>query len=267
MHRRPAVAGSFYPAHTETLEREVRACLGEVRGSRRAVAVLSPHAGYIYSGSCAGRTYAEIAVPGLAVVLCPNHTGLGEPLALMTEGEWETPLGTVPVDGALAMRLKDLDPEISIDAGAHTREHALEVQLPFLQVLRPGIRIVPLCVGTRRLSSLLGLGDAIAGAIRASGEDVLIVISSDMSHYIPFEKARLRDAIAIDRMENLDAEGLHEAVESEDISMCGYCPAVAGIRAARSLGATRGTLVCYTSSGDRTGDYDEVVAYAGMVFN
>ena len=267
MHRRPAVAGSFYPADPETLIREVRSCLGADREKTPAVAILAPHAGYIYSGPCAGTIYAGVAVPDLAVVLCPNHTGLGAPLAIMDEGYWETPLGPVPIDAALARRIADLAPEITTDPRAHQREHALEVQLPFLRVLRPGVRIVPICVGTRRLASLLALGDAIAGAIAGAGESVLVVISSDMSHYIPFEDARARDALAIAKMEDLDPEGLHEIVESKDISMCGYCPAVAGIRAARSLGATSGRLVAYTSSGDRTGDYDEVVAYAGMVFH
>jgi predicted class III extradiol MEMO1 family dioxygenase len=262
-----------------------------------------------------------VIVPDRAIVLCPNHTGLGRPLAVMAEGEWETPIGPVPIDRSLARRLLDLDPELADDALAHSREHALEVQLPFLRILSPALRIVPICVGTSRLASLLALGDAIAAAVRetagggigAAAQDatavgeplatdlaeemivgsspmpearcattdagatephgqrrrdqILVVISSDMSHYIPFEEARELDAMAIERMEELDAEGLHSVVEREEISMCGAMPAVAGLRAARALGASRGRLVAYTSSGDRTGDYREVVAYAGMVFH
>ena len=185
----------------------------------------------------------------------------------MDEGEWETPLGRVRIDARLGGRLRELDADLSEDALAHAREHSLEVQIPFLQVLRPDVRIVPISVGTRKLGVLLGLGDALAKAIGSAGEEVLIVISSDMSHYIPFEKARARDALAIEEMERIDSKGLHEIVEREDISMCGYCPAVAGLRAARSLGARRGTLIGYTSSGDRTGDYSSVVAYAGLIFN
>lgn len=267
MHRFPAVAGSFYPADAPTLAREVRAFLGDKRSTARAVAVLAPHAGYVYSGPCAGRAYGEIDVPELAIILCPNHTGLGKPLALMDEGEWETPLGPVRIETALARQLLALDSDLSVDPLAHLREHALEVQLPFLQVLRPSIRFVPVCVGTNNRKALLGLGDAIAEAVRDTEDDVLIVISSDMSHYIPFEEARARDTLAIERMEKLDAEGLLGVVRREAISMCGYCPAVAGIRAARVLGAAKGRLVAYTSSGDRTGDYHEVVAYASMVFN
>jgi hypothetical protein len=126
---------------------------------------------------------------------------------------------------------------------------------------------VPICVGAHRLRDLLGLGDALAEAIRTAGEEVLIVISSDMSHYIPFDEARVLDAKAIKMMESLDAEGLHATVEREEITMCGYCPAVVGLRAARLLGARSGRLVAYTSSGDRTGDYNSVVAYAGLTFH
>lgn len=267
MHRKPAVAGSFYPADPDELEREVRACLDGPGAAEDAVAVLAPHAGYVYSGPCAGRTYSQIRIPDLAIVLCPNHTGLGEPLALMDEGAWETPLGPVPIDSRMARRLLDIDPDLSRDAVAHVREHALEVQLPFLQTLRPSIRFVPICVGTRVRRTLLALGEALAESIRTAGEPVLIVISSDMSHYVPFETARALDALAIEKMAALDAEGLHEVVERKGISMCGYCPAVAGVRAAKLLGAERGRLVSYTSSGERTGDYGDVVAYAGMVFN
>ena len=267
MRRKPAVAGTFYPADAAILGREVRACLGEARGAKPAVAVLAPHAGYIYSGPCAGATYREVEVPDRAIILCPNHTGLGRPLAVMDEGEWETPLGDVPIDSDLARRLLEIDPALTVDALAHQREHALEVQLPFLRINRPALRIVPICVGTNRLRELLALGDAIADVVRGAGGPVLIVISSDMSHYIPFEEARAQDAHAIEKMEKLDAEGLHGVVQRNRISMCGYCPAVAGIRAARALGAERGRLVAYTSSGDRTGDYREVVAYAGMVFH
>ncbi len=267
MNRKPAVAGTFYPANPETLRREVLACLGAERGDEEAVALLAPHAGYIYSGECAGRTYAQVRVPGLVVALGPNHTGFGRPLAIMEEGTWETPLGPVPLDGPLARRLRELDPAIEADPIAHAREHSLEVQLPFLLALRPDVRVVPICVGTDRLSELLALGDAVAEAVRGAGERVLIVVSSDMSHYIPFDLARALDAKAIAKLEALDAEGLHRTIEREGITMCGYCPAVAGLRAARALGAGSGRLVAYTSSGDRTGDYASVVAYAGLTFH
>jgi MEMO1 family protein len=267
MIRKPAVAGSFYPSNPTALRQEVLACLGTECRAEGATALLAPHAGYIYSGPCAGRTYAEVTVPGLVVVLGPNHTGMGQPLAVMDEGEWETPLGRVPIEGALAHRLQALDPSLVTDPLAHLREHSLEVQLPFLLALRPAFRMVPICVGTHRLRDLLSLGDALAEAIRSAGEEVLIVISSDMSHYIPFDVARKLDALAIERMREVDAEGLHAVVEREMISMCGYCPAVVGLRAARSLGASSGRLVAYTSSGERTGDYDSVVAYAGLTFH
>ena len=269
MRRKPAVAGSFYPAWPDALRREVEAYLGpEASGAGEpAFAVLAPHAGYMYSGPCAGATYAKAHVPARVVVLGPNHTGLGAPLAIMDSGTWETPFGDVPIDTSLARAIERLDARLRVDALAHAREHSLEVQIPFLLRRQPELSLVPICVGTHRLADLVELGDALAEAIRGAGDDVLIVISSDMSHYIPFEEARARDARAITKMEALDPEGLHEVVEREGISMCGYCPAVVGLRAARGLGATTGSLVSYTSSGDRSGDYDSVVAYAGLVFH
>lgn len=266
MRRKPAVAGTFYPASAGVLRREVEAYLGPVRGEDRARAILVPHAGYIYSGPCAGATYGAVLVPQRAIVLGPNHTGRGAPLALSPASEWDTPLGPVSLDAPLARRLLELDPQLSPDEEAHRREHSIEVQVPFLRERRPDVRIVPVCVGTRRLPDLLRLGDAVAEAVREAGEDVLVVISSDMSHYLPAEEARVRDAPAIARMEALDPEGLHAVCEENDISMCGYCPAVAGLQAARRLGATSGRLVAYTHSGDRTGDMESVVAYAGLVF-
>ena len=272
MIRVPTVAGQFYPSRPEALREIVLECLGgkpgeKTTGKQEAVAVLAPHAGYIFSGPCAGRVYASVRVPERVVVLCPNHTGIGEPVAVMGAGEWETPLGSVPVDESLARELMAEDPDVSDDESAHRREHSLEVQLPFLQVLSPHMRLVPLCVGTQRHDVLINLGDALARVIHKAGEKVLIVISSDMSHYISAERAKALDAKAISAMEALDPVRLHEVVRRDRISMCGVAPAVAGLQAARALGARKGTLVSYTNSGDRTGDHREVVAYAGLIFN
>lgn len=266
MVRRPAVAGAFYPDDPATLRREVEALIGSERGSQRAVAILVPHAGYIYSGACAGRTYSETEIPDRVILIGPNHTGAGSPLAIMERGAWLTPLGEASIDEEIADALLARGAGLASDARAHAREHALEVQIPFLQVIRPGVRFAPIAVGTRRLEELLALGAAIAEVVRASAEPVLIVISSDMSHYIPLERARIEDRPALQAMEAVDPERLHAEVESRGISMCGYCPAVAGLAAARSLGARAGRLVAYTSSADASGDEASVVAYAGMTF-
>ena len=264
--RLPAVAGHFYPADPEELRRLVRSFLLP-SPREEAIAILVPHAGYIYSGSCAGKAYSSVRLPSRIVVLCPNHTGLGEPLAMMASGSWETPLGSAPIDEELARALLREDAQLAEDEAAHRREHSLEVQLPFLQELRPGFRFVPICLGTQQHKALLCLGQALERVIRGAGEPVLIVISSDMSHYIPAERARELDGRAIKAMEQVDPEKLEEVVRREGISMCGIAPAVAGLHAARLLGARQGRLIAYMNSGDRTGDYGEVVGYAGLVFH
>jgi AmmeMemoRadiSam system protein B len=266
MKRMPAVAGSFYPADPAELQAAVAECLSADVPRIPALALLAPHAGYIYSGPCAGKVYSSVELPERIVVLCPNHTGFGAPLAIRSGGSWQTPLGEVPVDEDLAAALKRADPDIREDGEAHRREHALEVQLPFLQVLRPEFRLTPICVGTHRHDQLERLGEALASVIREADERILIVISSDMSHYIAAERARELDGRAIAAMEAMDPGGLHDVVHREGISMCGIAPAVAGLFGARRLGARKGRLIAYTNSGDRTGDYSEVVAYAGLVF-
>lgn len=266
MIRRPAVAGQFYPADPETLRRDLVA-LTQGKSSPaepRGVALMVPHAGYIYSGRVAGATYVSVRLPQRAVILCPNHTGLGEAIAVSDESHWETPLGRVPIDAPLARDILERCPKARADASAHSREHSLEVQVPFLQHLVGDVRFVPICVGTLHLPALLDLGRAMAGAIRDDGDDILLIISSDMSHYVPAAVAEKQDRKAIERLLAIDPEGLHRVVLEEDISMCGIAPAVAGLEAARRLGASRARLVAYGHSGETSGDVRSVVGYAGV---
>jgi hypothetical protein len=271
MIRQPVFAGHFYPADADLLRRDVESHILASRptggGRRPALALVVPHAGYIYSGSVAGATYAAAELPAVLLILCPNHTGAGRPIAAMSSGAWATPLGEVPVDEALAGRLLETCAGLEVDARAHAREHSLEVQLPFLQVALGAFTFVPVCVGTGKLDALLDLGRGIARAIAESERRIGIVVSSDMSHYVPADVARARDQAAIERMVAVDPEGLHREVRERDISMCGYAPAVAGLEAARRGGAASGRLIAYASSGDTTGDYDSVVGYAGLVFS
>lgn len=261
MERESAVAGRFYPAEPDRLASEVRRLLGDEASPRvHALGVIAPHAGYIYSGAIAGETFSRVDVPLRAVVLCPNHTGLGEPVALWPDGGFRTPLGLVPVDRELVAALAAC-PLVSADRAAHRHEHALEVQLPFLLARQPDLRIVPLCLGPLALEECRELGVALA---RAAGRDALLVASSDMSHYIPAAEARRRDRRALERVLALDAEGLYETVRSEGITMCGVVPATVMLFAARELGATSATLVRYGSSGDVNGDDTSVVGYAGV---
>jgi hypothetical protein len=265
--RMPAVAGQFYPGQAQALEHEVEEYTRFQGEKIAARGCLVPHAGYMYSGHVAGAVYGKLALPRRFIILCPNHTGLGKPLAIMSSGAWKTPLGNAAVDEKLAESLKRNSPLFSEDAEAHRREHALEVQLPFLQKLQPDFTFVPIVVGTSRYEALEGVGKAIAAAIEEEGADgaVLVAASSDMNHYESDEITRAKDARALDRILALDAPGLYEAIARQQISMCGFGPAIAMLTAARRLGATRAELVRYATSGDISGDRKAVVGYAGVV--
>ena len=257
------MAGHFYPAEPTRLARELERLLAAPGAPpRAALAVLAPHAGYVYSGSVAGATYARVEVPRLAIVLCPNHTGLGAPAALWPDGAWKTPLGPVPVDAGLTEALRAC-PIVEDDRAAHRREHALEVQLPFLRTRRPDVAIAALCLGPLDADACAEVGRAVADAARRHG--ALVVASSDMSHYEPAQVARAHDERALERFLALDARGLWQRVREEDISMCGVIPATVALFAARDLGATRAELVRYASSGDVNGDLTSVVGYAGAI--
>ena len=264
--RMPAVAGRFYPGSKQALLAELGRYVSAESEPRRAFGLMAPHAGYMYSGPVAGAVYAAAEIPGRLVILCPNHTGHGRGLAMMGDGAWHTPLGDVPVDEPLAAELAARLPELEADEFAHRFEHSLEVQLPFLQYRREAFHFVPICIGTSRLETLLRLGDALAGAVQAAGEPVLLVASSDMTHYESARQASRKDHLAIRCLEALDPEGLARTVREEEISMCGWGPAVAVAQACKKLGATRGELVRYATSGDVTGDMGSVVGYAGMIF-
>lgn len=229
---------------------------------------MAPHAGYVYSGAIAGETYARVTVPAAAVVLCPNHTGLGDRRSLWDGGSWSFPGFTLDIDAELRRRLLRSG-SLHPDELAHLREHAAEVQMPFLHALRSDVRVVPICLGGLGLSECREIGLDVAGAIREhereQGERVLLVASTDMSHYVPADTARYFDQHAIERVLALDPEGLFEVCEREDISMCGYLPTTVSLFAARELGATRAELVRYGSSGEVSGDFSQVVGYAGVI--
>jgi hypothetical protein len=261
----PAVAGRFYPGNREKLLQELDRFFSPEPHPVHAMGCIAPHAGYVYSGSVAGAVYSHIVVPHRCVVLCPNHTGLGHPLSIMSTGEWQTPLGPVPIDGSLASDLKAHMQQLAEDRDAHRAEHAIEVQLPFLQTRQPFLSFVPIAIGTGRFEVLEALGIALAEVCRLLEDRPLIVASSDMNHYESDALTRRKDHLAIERVLALDARGLYDVVVKENISMCGFGPAVAMITAAKRLGATQAELVRYATSGDVSGDRDSVVGYAGMV--
>ena len=265
MLREPAVAGRFYPASPRTLRHDVRSYLVDQQKPEHALACMAPHAGYMYSGQVAGAVFSRVEIPAITIVLGPNHTGRGHPLSIMKEGHWRTPLGDTEVDQSLAQQLLDAFPALVDDARAHESEHAIEVELPFLQAVRPEMKFVPIAIGTGRWLLLEQLGDALGTVIHHQKQPVLIVASSDMNHYEDDATTRVKDRKAIQKILDLDAAGLYQTVMNESISMCGFGPAVVMLTAAKKLGAERAELVQYATSGDISGDRETVVGYAGII--
>jgi len=267
--RHPAVAGRFYPGDPKDLRAEVVSYLSPTHSAKqspsRAIGCLVPHAGYVYSGHVAGAVFSGIEIPRRCIVLCPNHTGHGRPLAIMSDGTWETPLGDVPIDTELAYALKQRFPALQEDSAAHRAEHAVEVELPFMQFKRPEVAFVPIALGTTRYTILEQLGEALAEVISKLPESILIVASGDMNHYESDAVTRAKDHRAIERILTLDSRGLHDVVTQQNISMCGLGPAIVLLVAARQLGAKSAELVKYATSGDVSGDREMVVGYAGVV--
>jgi AmmeMemoRadiSam system protein B len=277
--RAPAVAGRFYPGHSDRLLRDIRDYTSPPQSRISAIGCVAPHAGYIYSGHVAGAVYACVEIPEHCIILCPNHTGRGVPLAIMSATAWRTPLGEVAPSTELAVRLLRRFPALEEDSAAHRGEHGIEVQLPFLQVQQKNLHIVPIAIGTSDFRVLRELGEAMAEVVgdlsgdvvgAADGESeqaarkILTIASSDMNHYEPDSITRVKDRLAIERALALDARGLWEVVMREDISMCGFGPTVAMLTAAKLLGATQAALVRYATSGDVSGDRESVVGYAGI---
>ncbi|MEE9614996.1 MAG: AmmeMemoRadiSam system protein B [Thermodesulfobacteriota bacterium] len=269
MLRKARVAGQFYPGDPAELKESLRDFMGREKGPEKEkdtpVALIAPHAGYIYSGGVAGAVYAAIKVPDNVLLIGPNHTGLGERAAVMDEGQWETPLGITDINEELAEKVVASCALFSTDPTAHLGEHSLEVQLPFIQELNPGARIVPLTVMPASIKSCEEMGEAIADVLKDYPEKVLIAVSSDMNHYEPDKITREKDKLALDKVLKLDAEGLLNITGENDITMCGVVPTAIAITAAKRLGAKEAELVKYATSGETSGDYNHVVGYAGIV--
>ena len=265
MIREPAVAGRFYSGNPQQLRKDVEGFLEGRAVARPALGLVSPHAGYMYSGHVAGAVFSQVQIPDHVIVLCPNHTGIGAWAAINKEGAWLTPLGEFKIDSSLAQKLSQLNDEIEEDNEAHAREHALEVQLPFLQVLNPQCRFVPLCLGHFSFGECEKMGAALARLIQDSEDKILILASSDLNHYETQESTLKKDQRAIDAILALDPKRLYRTVEDENITMCGIIPTTCMLLAANQLGAKEAELIKHATSGDVTGDFAGVVGYAGIV--
>lgn len=277
--RYPSQAGAFYAGTAQSLKAQIDGCfthrfgpgkLPKVQeaGPRNIVGLICPHAGYMYSGPVAANAYYSLAAdgkPDLIIILGPNHTGRGSALALMSEGAWRTPLGDVEIDTPVAKQIADESSIIDIDDSAHSFEHSIEVQLPFLQYLyASAFRFVPICFLMQDLESSREVGRAVAKVL--SGKNGLVIASTDMTHYEPHEQALQKDKLAIDAAAKMDEELYYSIVESHNISICGYGPTIAVITAAKLLSGKKAQLLCYRTSGDMIGDFSSVVGYASMAF-
>lgn len=263
MVRQPAVAGKFYTSDPAKLRQELASMIPDLP-AEQVLGIIAPHAGYVYSGRAAGEVYGRIRVPDTVLVLGPNHTGMGTPASLAPAGEWLTPLGPVRIDSRLSELILEHSPLVQEDQAAHRFEHSLEVQVPFLQYRNPIVSIAALCLALPDFPSIARVGEGVAQAIREFGEEVLIVASSDMTHYESADAARKKDDLALACIAEMDPEGLFTVCRDKGITMCGVVPAAVMMVAAKSLGATASRLVCYTNSGEVNGDHRSVVAYAAL---
>jgi AmmeMemoRadiSam system protein B len=267
MLRTPVVAGQFYPGDQNSLSRTLKSLVPDVpiTEKKEALAVVSPHAGYIYSGGVAGETFSKVKVPENVVILGPNHTGHGVPVSLMDKGAWQMPMGEVPINEELAAKLVSKSSIIQSDDVAHRSEHSLEVQVPFLQFVQQDLTISPIVVSHISYKDCVLVGNDLAEAIMEFSKPVLIVASTDMTHYESRESASSKDSLALERIKELDPEGLYNTVVGNRISMCGIMPTTVALVAALKLGATSAELIRYTDSGEASGDTSQVVGYAGLV--
>ena len=278
--REPAVAGFFYPSSRNKLIESLEWCFkhelgpgslpSEVpsEGQYKIRTAVVPHAGYIYSGPCAAHVYLAIKedrIPDTVVLIGPNHSGFGAPVAVYPRGAWRTPLGDIKVDEDIVTKL--LGNEVfKPDKTAHIQEHSLEVQLPFMiYAFQKEFKIVPITVMDQRLKTMREVAGVIADIMDESQKDIILIASSDMSHYVPQEEAYDRDWKALERAEALDVNGFYEVIEIEQVSACGVGPIAVAMLVAQYFN-NKGAVLQYYTSGDITGDKGLVVGYASIVY-
>ncbi|MDD4953621.1 MAG: AmmeMemoRadiSam system protein B [Candidatus Omnitrophica bacterium] len=267
--RRPQVAGQFYPSGSQELKEQIAGLVDKKTLRKNAIACILPHAGYMYSGRVAVQTISQVALKDKIVLLGPNHTGYGEEFSLMPSGTWQTPLGEARIDANLAKQILSGSKYLKPDNLAHMHEHSLEVELPILQFFKPGFTFVPISFLSGDIKKLKEIGREIALVLSQAEKkgSYLLIASSDMTHYERQEEAERKDKLAIQAILELDADKLAANIHKFQISMCGYAPVVVMIEAAKSLGAKKGRLVRYETSGDVTGDKTSVVGYAGIIIS
>ncbi|MFH1776288.1 MAG: AmmeMemoRadiSam system protein B [Candidatus Omnitrophota bacterium] len=263
--REPVVSGQFYPGTKSALARQLETLIPKQSEKRDILGAVVPHAGYIYSGTVAGSVYAALSPGKTYILLGPNHTGAGYGFSIINCGTWSTPLGKVKINNKLATALIDRYPKFKVDEQAHAYEHSIEVQLPFLQYIAKDFDFVPVVLSTAQINEYEMCGEHIAGAIKDYGKDVVILASSDFTHYESDAQARYKDQLAIDAILQLDEQRLLNNIQQYNITMCGWAPIIVMLVCCKKLGAKSAKLIKYQTSGDTSGDYTSVVGYAGII--
>lgn len=270
MIRPPAVAGQFYPASASEIDAQLAEMIHPAPRKRQAIAVVCPHAGWMYSGPTAATVFSSVHIPDRVILLGPNHHGLGSAYAVYDAGAWRTPVGDVPIAEPLAAELLDACELLAPDPRAHCMEHSLEVQLPMLLRANPRVHIVPILIGGGWPESggrhkLRDIGVTIAETVRSYGQPVLLLASTDLNHYEDQETSRIKDKLVLDAVLHLDADALMDRVRDVEVSMCGVAPTYIVLVAAKCLGAKQAELLDYRTSGDVSGDFSKVVGYGAVV--
>lgn len=264
--RQPLVSGAFYPSDRRVLLKMLSSFISRSATKEACKAIICPHAGYIFSGKTAGLTYGRAEIPDTAIILGPNHTGFGPDYSISDADQWETPLGKTPLDKKLIRSLKEKCALLIEESSAHAGEHSIEVQLPFLQFINSNIKIVPFCLGGHPHNHAWGkIGKAIAEAVCEHSQKVILIASSDLTHYESEQNAKEKDLKAIESIIEMNEQLLVRKVIEEDISMCGLAPVVTAITASKLLGARQAELVRYTTSAEASGNKEQVVGYAGII--
>ncbi len=278
LKRLPAVAGYFYESTSDTLIKRIKWCFTHSLGPgklpsmyegrlKESIGYVVPHAGYMYSGPVAAHVYYRIALegkPDTFVILGPNHTGLGTAVSIYDKGVWSTPLGDVEVDSELALEIVRRSNYVDVNYDAHKFEHSIEVQLPFLQYIFGTFKFVPIVFAYQVPEIAKDLANSIASASKDLGRDIIVLASSDMTHYEPDDKARKKDHDVLEHIVRLDPMKVFEVVTKEDVSMCGVGPVLTLLYYANKVGGRRGEVLMYATSGDITGEKDAVVGYAAV---
>ncbi len=276
--RKPAVAGSFYAGDSKSLNRQIENCFlhkigpGKIplvnpKRQNNIIGLISPHAGYMYSGPVAANGFYKIALdgkPDTIIILGPNHRGFGEDISIMAEGKWKTPLGKLEIDTDIAENILKNSKTIKNDKKTHQYEHSIEVQLPFIQyIFGNNIKFVPICMTRQDIDTDIEIAKSICSSV--VDKNILIVASSDFTHYEPQEYAENVDKQAINAILEFNPKKLYDMIYHQNLTMCGPGPITVMLNVCKILGAKKAELLKYATSGDITGMYDQVVGYASII--